>query len=44
MKEKFANTIEEELELPKELIKYPHFVDENGDIIILLEPRLITQN
>lgn len=40
MKEKLLNNQENELDIPQALSKYPHFVDENGDIIILLEPRL----
>ena len=44
MKEKISNKQEEDIEIPMAFRKYPHFVDENGDIIILLEPRLITQN
>ncbi len=41
MKEIYQNSSEVALEIPKELSRYPHSVDENGDIIIYLEPRLI---
>ena len=34
------NKFEVENEISAPLSAYPHYVDENGDIIILLDPRL----
>jgi hypothetical protein len=40
MIEKVNNKFEAENEISAPLSSYPHYVDENGDIIILLDPRL----